>query len=235
MAKSFIDTVDISDTLIERPIGFSIKGKHYLVYHPSLGKIQLISRLAEAVGFGDDTNADVCSFCYKVADEHRDLCLRIVAYSTLPNNDCLDESKVNMQLRTLGEVDRKDLATLLITVFTIDKTEAIIRHFGIDKETERLGKAMKAKTKSKNSFDFGAKSVWGALIDVACERYGWPFDYVLWGISYSNLRLLLADHVKTVYLTDEEARRVSISTDENVIRADDTEALQKFINMTNWR
>ena len=40
---------------------------------------------------------------------------------------------------------------------------------------------------------FGGKTIWGTLIDAACERYGWTFDYVVWGISYNNLTLMLKD------------------------------------------
>lgn len=47
-------------------------------------------------------------------------------------------------------------------------------------------RARELSKKVQNQYVFGGKSIWGALIDAACERYGWTFDYVVWGISYNN-------------------------------------------------
>ena len=62
----------------------------------------------------------------------------------------------------------------------------------MEEEAKRMAKVNAAK-KSENSFIFGGKTIWGTLIDAACERYGWTFDYVVWGISYNNLTLMLKD------------------------------------------
>ena len=88
MEKSFINNIDISDALIERPICFSVKGKRFSVFHPSLGKIHLISRLTEAIGLGEDRRGlDIYASCFVAAKQKRDECLRIIAYSTLPGKD----------------------------------------------------------------------------------------------------------------------------------------------------
>lgn len=231
----FINNVDISDSLIERPIGFSIKGKHFSVYHQTLGKVQLVSRLLEVIGFGQGNTPDIYSFCNTVVKEKRDECLRLIAYSTLPGKDCLDEAKVKKQLSSLKPLDDEDIAVLLITILTMDKSDAIMKHFGMDAESDRLSRVLKAKGASKGSIDFGGKSIWGTMIDSACERYGWPLDYVLWGISYSNLKLLLADHIKTIFLTEEERKKANISTDGIVIRADEGKELDQFIKTQSWR
>ena len=58
------------------------------------------------------------------------------------------------------------------------------------------------------------------LIDFACQRYGWTMDYVLWSISYVNLRMLLEDAITTVYLSDDERKKLGRG-DGEVINADD--------------
>lgn len=236
MKREFINKVDISDALIERPVGFSIKGKHFSVYHASLGKIQLITRMLDAIGFNSEKIvSDIYYFCYIVSKQKRDECLRLIAYSTLPGKECLDEDKVRTQIKSLKGLDEQDIAAILIIILTMDKTEAIMKQFGMDTESERMKKAVKAKDGNKGALDFFGKSLWGGLIDAACERYGWSFDYVLWGISYTNLRLLLTDHVKTIYLTDEERKRVHISSDKMVIKADNIGELENFIKTHSWR
>lgn len=62
--------------------------------------------------------------------------------------------------------------------------------------------------------------LYGLLIDFACQRYGWTMDYVLWGISYVNLNMLFADAITTVYLSEEERKKLGRG-DGEVINADD--------------
>ena len=234
----FINKADISDVLIERPITFSVKGANYSVFPPTLGKIHLISRLVEAMGLGEGIDGQamrVLSSTLIAAKKHRETAIRLIAYSTLPGADCLDENKVSARISALHPLDDQDVATLLVTILSMDKTDAVMKQFGIDKESERLARVMKAKQAGNNTLSFAGKSLWGTLIDNACERYGWTYQYVIWGISYSNLQLLLADHVKTVFLTDEERKRLHISTDNVVIRVEDGDTLNNFIKNQSWR
>lgn len=234
MAKQ-IDKLEISDALIERPIGFSYRHRHFSIYPPTLGKIQLISRLLSSIGFDKlEKGGDVYSLILKAVATKRDICKRLLAYSTLPSDKCLDEGLVGRQLRKLRWIREADLASMIMLALTMDKSEEIMEHFGLNIEAQQLSKVMKVKSKNKNSVDFAGKSVWGTMIDAACERYGWTYQYVLWDISYCALKMLLSDQVKTVFLTDEERKRAAISTDGTVISAEDTEALERFIKHTSW-
>ena len=133
----------------------------------------------------------------------------------------------------------EDLATLLIVILTKDNIESFKNYLGITKENERMRKVADAKKKaqkSQNDFGFGGKSIYGTLIDTACERYGWSYDYVLWGISLINLQLLLADRVQNIYLTDEEKKKVpaGLLNGGDTINADDKSNMEKILAM-NWR
>lgn len=240
MPQELINKADISDVLIERPICFSVAKRDFLIYQPSLGKIQLLSRLLENIGLGNNgtgatnKNIDIYAFSQAIKTK-RDDCLRIIAYSTLPGADCLNESLVRKQIKDLSSLNDTDLSSLLMIVLTTgDKTESIIKHFGMDKEAKKMADITKIK-KSKNVFTFGGRSMWGSLIDAACERYKWTYQYVLWGISFSNLRLLLADQEKVLFLTDEELKKVRISKDDIVIRASNVSELNKFIKQHSWK
>ena len=46
-------------------------------------------------------------------------------------------------------------------------------------------------------------------------------DYVMWGISYANLKMLMADAITTVYLSEDERKKLNIYDDSEVINADD--------------
>ena len=130
------------------------------------------------------------------------------------------------------EIDNDSMAQLLVMVLSEGDISAYIKHLGIDKEKEWQAKAMRAK-KDNNSLTFGGKSIYGTLIDTACQRYGWTFEYVVWGISYANLQLLLADSVTSIYLSDEERKRVNIPQDRDIINADDPANMAK-IKAMKW-
>lgn len=234
-----MNKLDISDTLIERPVTFRLRRRRYSIYPLSLGKIQLCSRLIDVLGFNKVRSDDeLYTLALKTALSDRSQCARLLSYITLPGAGCLDEAAVLARMRRFGKARPSDLATLIVFALSMDKTDGIMSEFGIDKESRRLSEVMRVKERSKGngSVSFGGKSIWGTLVDSACERYGWTYQYVLWDISYSALRLLLADHVKTVFLTDEEMRRVpAVARAQAVVNASDTERLNDLIKTRSWK
>lgn len=234
MPKSITET-EISDTLIERPISFSLRGRRFFLYQPTLGRVQLTSRLWKKIA-PKETAEKVKYFSALLANvkSSRADFLRLLAYCTFQGAECLDENAVLRRIKELHSIDNTDLASLAFSAVSMDKFEEIQRFYGIDKEAERMKQVSSVKDKDKGSISFGGKSVWGTLIDTACERYGWSYQYVLWGISYTNLRLLLADQVKTLFLTEEERRRAGAVAQSRIIKAEDTDALWAFISKQSW-
>lgn len=63
------------------------------------------------------------------------------------------------------------------------------------------------------------------------EKYHWTFEYVVWGISYMNLQMLLADSRE--YFTDfsgQEGKK-----DEEVIKADDPSNKERMYEILGWK
>ena len=236
MAKHILKE-DISDAIIERPVSFRYKGGRFNLYPLSLGKMQLCSRIIESVGIGNIAGGtDIYITCLSAAINERDKCIRLLSYVTLPGSECLEETKVLKRMKKFSRIKSTDLASVIVLLLSMDKTKSIMQEFGIDKEEERLAKVVKAKNDNKDnwSFSFGGKSIWGTIIDAACERYGWTYQYVLWGISFSALQLMMSDHVKTVIMSKDERKSSGVHDDGMVIRADNKEALRNYINSQNW-
>ena len=232
-----INKEEISDVMIERPISFTVKHNRYAIYPPTLGKIQLTFRLIESLCLENYLSAenDIHFSILTLVCSRRNDCIRLVAYSTLPGAECLDETAVRARISELDQIDDEDIASIIMLILSQDKTEVIKKQFFMDKDAENMGKVMRVKQKDKGTISFGGRSIWGALIDNACERYGWSYQYVLWGISYSNLQLLLADQIRTVYLTDKERKQIHISTDGQIIRAEDRGSMEQFIKKQSWK
>lgn len=230
--KSNIE-MDITDTMLERPHGFKIGDRRFYLYPITLGKKYLIARLVGILDINCDI-MDVNPFmeALRICRNKKETVCKLIAYHTISKKEELfDIDMVQERCDFFSkELNDESMAQLLVMVILEGDVSSFIAHFGIDKEKEWQSKAIKAK-KDTNSLVFGGKSIYGTLIDSACERYGWTFEYVVWGISYANLQLLLADSITSIYLSDEERKRVNIPKDRNIINADDPANMAKIRDM----
>ena len=157
----------------------------------------------------------------RVCTEKSDTVCQIIAYSTFDGKkSVLDIEKILHRAKFFEDnVSVEDMATILTIILSNDKIEEFIQYFGIDADREMKTQISRIKGEG-SSITFGGKSIYGLLIDFACQRYGWTMDYVLWGISYVNLNMLFADAITTVYLSDEERKKLGRG-DGRMVNADD--------------
>lgn len=228
--------IDIADVLLETPLEFSIGRRRFYIYPLTLGKSFVVERLINRIGlskFGDEKMSNFLLFA-AVNNKRADF-IKLIAYYTLPKDECLDVSKVEKRVKELRKIKPRDIAALSSFILSADRTQKILDHFSFDEERKRLDSVVKAKRADGNNVMFGGRTVWGNLIDFLAERYGWSLQYILWGISYSNLTMLMEDHVRSVYLTDEELKEAKLPKDNIIIKAGDHDALGDFISTQNWR
>lgn len=217
-----IDNI-LAEVLTEQPYIVEIDDK-YIAFPPmSLGQSLLVAKIAKRLGINYATaTLSPIAEMMRVVGEERDCACRYLAMRSFhAKNKLLNEREIEERMRLFASLEDADLAQLLLVLMTDgDKEQTIIRHYGIDKEQEMMARASSAK-KDSNSLNFGGRSIYGAMIDRACERYGWTVEYVVWGISLANLNLLLADMTTSIYLSDEELKKARLPKDKEVINGDD--------------
>lgn len=235
--RNFIE-MDLADTIIDRPHGFNVGNRHFYLYPVTLGKMFLLGRLTEELQINQEilkVNPYIESL--RLATERKEVCSRILTYHTIRTKAKIFDNEF-VEKRTewfVKNIDADALAQAIVMVLTADKTASLMKFLKLDKERERMERVMAVKD-DKNSISFGGLSVYGTLIDTACERYHWTMDYVVWEISYANLRLMLADKITSVYLTDEERKRLPKNVfvnKTNVIKADDPRN-RELIRQADW-
>lgn len=215
--------MDIADTIIERPVAFSIGNRKFFIYPPTLGKTYLFARLFKGLGANDRIIAtNPYMEALRLCNEQKGTVCRILSYYTFDcKKDVCDNSKVESRAKWFeSKLDNEELSTLFVLILSGDNTDEYIKYFGIDKEREERKRIAEVK-KDNSSITFGGNSTYGTLIDFACQRYGWTMDYVAWGISYANLKMLMADAITTIYLSAEERKQLHIFDDKEYINADD--------------
>lgn len=213
--------MNIADTIIERPVGFNIGSQQFYLYPPTLGITYHLARLFKSL----EADARLISAnpyleAIRLCTEKKEIVCRILSnYTFNRKEDVFDGIKVEVRAKEFSELAAEELATIFTIVLSGDNTEEFIKYFGIDKE--RLERSRIAAVKKDNSsVTFGGNSTYGTLIDFACQRYGWTMDYVMWGISYANLKMLMADAITTIYLSEEDRKLLGKGAGE-VINADD--------------
>lgn len=209
------------DAITERPISFSVGSVHYHIYPPSLGVHLLRSRLLGEI----ELNSTLLELnpvveLLRITLEHRDIVLHLIALSTLRGySEVNDTAKLGGRKKHLGnKLTTEELTQLLSLILIPDRYDEICEHFGITEEAKMRERVAKVK-EDRAMMNFGGRTLYGGLIDYACERYGWTMEYCLWGISYENLRLLSADANQSVHLNEEEHQKL-FST-KTYINADD--------------
>lgn len=227
--------MDIADAIMERPVSFNIGNRYFYIYPPTLGMTYLLARLFRKL----DANRQIVATnpymeAIRLCKVRKDIVCRILSYQTFnKKKDIFNNTKIAERADFFYKnLDLEELATLLVLILTSDNLEVYTSHLGIDKEREERKRITDIK-KDNGGITFGGNSVYGTLIDFACQRYGWTMDYVVWGISHTNLRMLMADAITTVYLNAEEKKQLNIFDNKENINADDPrneELINRILN-----
>lgn len=218
--------------LTDMPLGVSVGKEHFFLYPQTLGRMYLTSQLIEKLEI-DQENLKINSFmeALRAAKNHTRECCKLISFHTLRNkSEMLDTKTIERRANKLQRVcSIEDIATLLITILSDNTLNVLTKELGIDAEGKKMAKISQAKETS-NQYIFGGKTIWGSLIDTACERYGWTFDYVIWEISYNNLTLMMKDKITSIYLSDEERKKAHVpAANEEVIDGNDRNAIMKAV------
>lgn len=222
---------NLTDAIIERPQEFRVGRKGFKLYPVTLAKMYLLKRQVDELGVDTDVlKENVYLEALRLAKEKREVCSHILAYHTAPNSyrDLFDSRAVTIRKNIfIKETSDEELAALMIYVLTADKTDEFLRHLGLDAERERMNKVIEAKRKGdKGSLTFGGLSIFGTFIGQLKEM-GYSDNEILYEKGYTYLRLMLADKITTIVLTDEERQSLYDSVGGSLIDAGNPESADK--------
>lgn len=197
------------DTLLGRPIEFTAGGRHYYLNRASLGMHLIIARYMKMLGLDalEGGSVPLAAILHAVS-ENRDAALYILVHYTIDTKaKHFKSAVVEGRKRFLDKaLSDEEVAELIALILTLDNVDSYKRQAGIEEDEKVRKMAMDAKSR-QNSLFFGGKSIFGSLIGVACEKFGWKYDYVVWGIPLADLLMLLSDEMTSMYMSDDEMKR----------------------------
>lgn len=216
----------LDDIIMDRPRPFAVGGRRFELRHPSLGRTILSGRAVDGLGINGVNLSSVAKAGRK------ELC-RLLSVNVSNRCDLFDESRMKELDGFFDEnLDDEELASLVSMIMSMYDLGAIMSKYGMDKDREDRKRAAKAKEcKNGHNIGFGGKTVAGSLIEPIAKKFGWTVDYIVWGISYAMLWLLVLDGQESVYLTKDEIRKARINEDGVVISGDSRDNWKRIHEM----
>lgn len=221
---------DIIDCMIERPHAFMVDEDTFYIYPVSLGVSMLSARLIRAMSIDFSMMQKKPSLeALRICAKSRHLAVDLIALRTFKGKEEVFDAQLRKARKErIEELPDTDLAQLLLICLAETSVTAFSKHLGIEEERKQMERVVKISQKGDSSISFGGRSLYGALLDAAMERYGWTYEYTMWGVSYVNLKLLMQDRLQTIYLTKEQRKKLHIPKDRSKLNADDPHNFKKI-------
>ena len=215
--------------------GFQVAQKQFYVYPNTLAKILKVQQLVK------ELNINVLLIhlnpyieAVRLSDKKKVECCKLLAVYTTPNTkECFLDTAAQKERAEffVNTLAKEAVAMLLLYALTADRTEDIQKHFGIDKEREKMAKVMEVKAKnSKNSISYGGKSLFGTFFGQLHEMH-YTDTEIIYERPYSFLRLMLADKVGSVIVNDEELQSIPTWAGGTLLVADDPKNSEAIADM----
>lgn len=203
----------LADAVLDLPREFSINDKRYRLYAPSLGMSILIDRHMRELQLDNETFEKNPTYeTLRLCSQYKEKMCAILAIFTIRDyrkiSDTLFRQRREEELMALSA---KELAKIFLFILQDVRIETLLDFYGLKQEQQKQSQIARYKNKKGNTISFGGKTIYGTLIDIACSRYGWSKRYVVWGIDLLSLRMLLADTINSVFLSDEEKKELRIN------------------------
>lgn len=208
----------LADAVMDRPREFFIGRKRYCLWAPTLGVSLMLERHMQSIGIDAElmSRNPSIEILRLVHEKRYEVCyiLAILSFRSfieLSNGNTL-ERRAKAFSKSLTDDEIAQL--VLVGLGNIDATQ-MIKLSGIEEERQEQSRISEIKNKDGHTKVFGGRTMYGTLIDAACRAYGWSKEYVVWGIDLTSLRMMLADKVDSVYMSDDDMKQMGIHSTHN--------------------
>lgn len=222
--------------MTERPRCFKVGREPFYIYPITLGMLEVIKPMMQDLSHNEDVakESELLELM-RIVSEDREKVLDLIAYRTCRTYeevcDMLLVAKKKKKLATLTDEQLTEILVYVLNEALCD-TSAYEKELGITQEREWMRKCIACKKERKGNYQFNGLTIYGSFIGHFCKEYGWTYQYVLWGISYLNLKMLLADEPTEVYLSEDESKRCTVPVDrKTVIDLSSKEAANKYLHI----
>ncbi len=200
----------LADAVMDRPREFFIDKRRFCLWSPSLGMSMMLEGHIANLGVNPEMMIRNHSFeALRIAVEKRNVICDILAILSFRDFSQLSDSRTLAKRAEYfcNHLSDEDLAQLILMILSEPRIDDYISLSGLADDQKDQSRIAEIKNNGSHNRTFGGHTIYGLLIDAACKAYGWTKQYVVWGIDLVSLRMMLADSVCSVYLSDEEIKQ----------------------------
>lgn len=199
----------LADAVLDRPREFFIGNKRFCLWSPTLGSSIIISRHIAALGIDDDickVNPNIEALRL-VNAKRENVCYLIALHTFRRFEDICNSNIIKRRSELLSKnLNDEEIASLLILILTAPRIESFLSLSGIEEQQKKQAEIARIKSDS-STITFGGQTIYGSLIAPACEKLNLTPNQVVWEISLINLRMLMADAITSVYLSEDDKKK----------------------------
>lgn len=226
---------ELADIITQKPHEIKVGRKLFRLYPVTLAKQFLLKRIMDGLSMNTSVlRKNPYMEALRLAETNRKVCCHILAIHATPNTckDLHNSKAITERCNVFSKMTIEDIATLLIYVLTSDKTERMLHELGLDKEQKRMSEVMDIKRQNgKNNLTFGGLTIFGSFIG-QLKELGYSDNEIIYEKGFTFLRLMLADKITSVYLTDEELQNVSTTAGGTLLDANDPASFEKLKSLS---
>ena len=226
----------LADAVMGRPREFFIDDRRFSLWSPSLGMTLMTERHISLLGIDSLMMTRNPSLeALRLSEKNRtEVCNILAIHSYRRYKDLSDSEKLRARADYFSShLSTDEIAQLFLIILSEPRIETFLQLSGISEDQKEQSRIAQFKNKDGHNRTFGGKTIYGMIIDAACRAYGWTKEYTVWGIDLLSLRLMLADTISSVYLSDDDIKQMGIivsSKDCIGMTAEDFEQLKKEFN-----
>ena len=207
----------LADAVMDRPREFFIGERRFCLWSPSLGMSMMIERHISELDIDKIIiSANPSMEAIRLATEKRkEICDILAIHSFRSFKDLSNSLRLKKRSDYFSDhLTEDEIAQLILIVLSEPRIETLISLSGIAEDQKEQSRIVSIKNKDGHNRTFGGKTIYGSLIDTACKAYGWTKHYVVWGIDLISLRMMLADSINSIYLSDEDMKQCGVVVSE---------------------
>lgn len=226
---------ELADIITQKPHEIKVGRKLFRLYPVTLAKQFLLKRIMDGLSMNTSVlRKNPYMEALRLAETNRKVCCHILAIHATPNTckDLHNSKAITERRNVFSKMTIEDIATLLIYVLTSDKTGRMLHELGLDKEQKRMSEVMDIKRQNgKNNLTFGGLTIFGSFIG-QLKELGYSDNEIIYEKGFTFLRLMLADKITSVYLTDGELQNVSTTAGGTLLDANDPASFEKLKSLS---
>lgn len=199
------------ETVKGLPMEFEAGGKPRKLYPATLGSVMMQGPLYGRLGLTESGlgREGAGELLAGVRRDREAACMIIAISSGRGYGHASDGAGLRALAEEYGrDLGDEEIAEVLFAVMGMARAEEVMAESGIMEDLKLKGRV--SEIKGGDGVSIGGRTVYGQLIGPVCRNYGWKPEEVVWDIPLTQLRLLLADEVSTVWLSDEERLRCGL-------------------------